>query len=92
MLGRYSLPKQALLLVGFILLILMPVLSLDFGISGDEVKQYDYGKKIIRFYTSFGQDLENVKFRKHYGGLFDISSTVISKLLPSVDPYTIRHI
>ncbi len=61
----------SLLLIG--LFLAMPFMSFDYGATGDEKIQDDYGQKVVKFYTSLGQNTSATTFKGtyRYGGLFE---------------------
>lgn len=65
----------------------------DYGISNDEEVQHRYGEMIVGYYASGFRDVSlfNYKNLYLYGGLFDIVSVLLAKLLP-FDVYLIRHL
>ncbi len=79
-------------------LVLMPLLSLDFGVTLDEEELNEYGKAIVRFFLagkfSAGFDpwitplLNNSHLK---GGLFDAVCSAAGLLLPGVNEYDLRH-
>jgi len=80
-----------LLLAGLVILVVLTYGS--YAISNDEPVQQRYGELIIAYYTSGFADrslfhLENLYL---YGGLFDVTATLIARLLP-LDLYDVRHI
>jgi glycosyltransferase involved in cell wall biosynthesis/tetratricopeptide (TPR) repeat protein len=89
-----------------ILLFLMPMLSSDFGISGDEYAQKVYGEFIVEHfetdgsfkaekadYTDYeGQDALTMKPNLWlYGGGFDYMAAKVSDWFPAYDEYNVRH-
>ncbi len=70
-----------------LLLILMPTISSDFGITGDEHTQRVYGDKLLKHKVTKGEDESYLKWKnlKYYGGLFDYMT---SRLNPPADPAT----
>jgi hypothetical protein len=81
----------ALLLIGLVVLVLLTYGS--YAVSNDEEIQQRYGELIISYYTSGFTDralfaLDNLYL---YGGLFDVASTLIGRMLPW-DLYSIRHV
>ncbi len=84
--------------LAIILLFAMPLLSPDFGISGDEQTQHVYGQKLVKYYQSNGENKEALEFKnlKYYGGLFDYAVTwlntdgEVGKF--KTDPYQFRHL
>lgn len=80
------------------LLFAMPLMSPDFGISGDEQTQHVYGQKLVKYYQSNGENKEALEFKnlKYYGGLFDYAVTWLNtdgKVGQfKYDPYEFRHV
>jgi len=81
-------------------LILMTVMSFSYGISGDEIDMNEYGKAVLRFFTSFGSDKMALDMPKdynrdgvmqYYGGLFDMICALVNKVSP-LNEFTTRHI
>ena len=88
--------KLSLLLV----FIAMTAMSFSFGITGDEVDMNNYGKAILRYFASFGNDefifsgdrsFDRDGVIKYYGGLFDFVAALVNKISP-FEEYTTRHI
>ncbi|HLP19752.1 MAG TPA: hypothetical protein VK174_05600 [Chitinophagales bacterium] len=79
------------------LFLLMVSVSHQYGISGDENFHRMYGHHIVDYYTSFGKDTTAAttngpdSLMVFYGGFYDGTATVISKAMPSVDEWTVRH-
>ena len=73
-----------IVLSGF-LLILMPALSSDYGITGDEHFQRIYGDKLLKHKVTKGEDTGYLEWKnlRFYGGLFDY---LTSRLNPPADP------
>jgi hypothetical protein len=66
----------------------------DYGISWDEIRQQNYGERILLFYTSGFQDLAALHYLNlaFYGGFFDTVIAIIQKLGNIADPYWLRHL
>jgi hypothetical protein len=90
------------ILMGSFLLIfiLMTVMSFSYGLSGDEVDMNEYGKAILKYFTSFGSDQTVLNMPKEYnrdgvmqfyGGFFDLICAIVNKFSP-YEEYTTRHI
>lgn len=64
------------------------------GISNDELVQHTYGDMLWRYYASGLTDVSLFSYRNLflYGGLFDLSAVALSKLLPEVDIWALRHL
>jgi Dolichyl-phosphate-mannose-protein mannosyltransferase len=81
------------------LLLLMVSVSHNYGVSGDENFHREYGHHIINFYTSFGKDTTAASSSNNgpdslmvfYGGLYDGTATILSKALPSINEWNVRH-
>ena len=75
----------SLILIG--LFLAMPLLSFDYGATGDENIQDGYGKKVVNFYTSLGQDQSATSYKGtyRYGGLFEFFGSGAANI---VDHYT----
>lgn len=84
----------------FVIFIAMIVMSFSYGLSGDEVDMNEYGKAILKYFTSFGSDQTVFNMPKeynrdgviqYYGGLFDLLCAIVNKFSPFAE-YTTRHI
>lgn len=77
-----------------LLLVIMAVLSFQFGITGDEQVQKQYGEKVLSFFTSFGKDRAALEFKNlyFYGGFFDMICAAANKYIGILDPYDMRHL
>lgn len=91
---------KALLYSLLAVFVLMTIMSFWYGISGDEVDMNEYGKAILKFYTSFGSDRMALDMPKeynrdgmaqYYGGLFDLICAIVNKFSP-LNEYTTRHV
>lgn len=65
------------ILLSLSLFILMPSLSSDFGITGDEHYQRIYGDKLLKHHASGGNDESYLDYKnlKYYGGIFDFTTS-----------------
>jgi hypothetical protein len=81
-------------LIYLILLVVILSTYRDYGISWDEIRQQNYGERILLFYTSRFQDLAALHYLNlaFYGGFFDTVIAVIQKLFSIADPYELRHL
>lgn len=88
--------KNILLFLLLSLAVVLPLLSLDSGISGDEEVHLKHSHKVISYFTSFGEDKSAINTPitklKYYGQSFDNITTVVAELFNQQDIYTIRHI
>lgn len=82
-------------LVFLIALVVMPLLSLDYGVTGDEEVQKNYGDKALAYYESMGEDKSCLSYKNlyYYGAFFEVLTSAATKYLFSekIDPYTVRH-
>ena len=83
-----------------LIFIAMTIMSFSYGLSGDEVDMNEYGKAILRYFTSFFSDETVFNMPKeynrdgviqYYGGLFDLICAIVNTISP-LDEYTTRHI
>lgn len=83
-----------------VIFILMTVMSFSYGLSGDEVDMNEYGKAILKYFTTFGADktvlnMPDAYNRDHvmqyYGGFFDLICAIVNKFSPW-EEYTTRHL
>lgn len=100
--GESSGYRFAFALVAAVLLFLMPMLSYDYGITGDEYAQKVYGELIDQHFktngtykmeggTYDGQDALTMQPNLWlYGGLFDYLAAKVYTAL-GTDPYNTRH-
>lgn len=81
-----------------ILFFLMPMLSFDYGITGDEQVQRDYGHLILKHFETDGEysnekgeNALNFKNLYYYGGLFDYSAAWLHENIGNFEEYDMRH-
>lgn len=88
---RYDLASMALFAA---LLVLLFATLRDYAITNDEEVQQRYGEMIVAYYTSGFKDRSLFHFVNLYlyGGLFDVTAVLTQRLLPAIEPYTIRHV
>lgn len=90
--GKFS----ALVLVLFSIII--PILSIQYGVTWDERMSIEYSEQILKYFTSFGNDKTcldvTIPIYNHliyYGNIFGISTTLIDRILP-FNIVVIRHL
>lgn len=84
--------------IGIAIIVLMPLLSKDYGQSGDEWLQIEYGKHIWNYFTNgdeqaldySGMSLQYIG-QELYGGMFDYSMEVLHQWFPSIPILILRH-
>lgn len=92
-----NIAKWAFLGVAAVLFILMVSVSRQYGISGDENFHRMYGHHIVNFYATMGKDTTAAtqngadSLMIFYGGLYDGTATLLSKAMPSVNEWDVRH-
>jgi len=76
--------------------ILIPLLSLNAGISGDEPVHHAHAEKVYNYFATRGADQSALNtpetYLKYYGQFADDLSYRIMRLLNSDNPYLIRHL
>ncbi|MGB3077016.1 MAG: glycosyltransferase [Chitinophagales bacterium] len=77
-----------------LLFFIMTTLSFQFGITGDERVQKDYGEKVLDYFTTFGKDHAALEFKNlyFYGGFFDMLCAAANRYIGVLDPYDMRHL
>lgn len=92
--------RKVFLLLSLLLLVIMPILSQDYGQSGDEDVEAIYGKDIVNYFTKgdkaalnydnspIGNNVQGMEF---YGGMFNGGTEVIHRMFPSWHIMLIRH-
>ncbi len=86
-----------------IALVLFPIISFQFGISGDEFVHSEQSKRVIEFFTSGFQNTESATtgvLNKtgdmsnifYYGQSLDVMAYLVSKVLFFMDIYDVRHL
>lgn len=97
--GEPSWYRLLFVLTTVILLFLMPSLSFDYAITGDEHVQKEYGELILKHFETDGQYVNkdgenalNFKNLYYYGGLFDYSAAWLNKHVGGLDEFEMRHL
>lgn len=92
-----SLAKKLFIVIAAILMLTMASVSHQYGISGDENFHRVYGHHVVNFYATLGQDTTAAttngpdSLMVFYGGFYDGTATLLSKALPSVNEWNVRH-
>jgi tetratricopeptide (TPR) repeat protein len=92
-----NLEKKIFYSLAGIFLLLLPLLSLKSGISGDEeTYHYPHGKNVYNYYASLGSDTTCLYYNNSvlhmYGPVFDLATVAMVKIIHPKDDYTVRHI
>ena len=90
--------KSSFYIFSAMLLIIMPLVSYQYGQSGDEWLQIEYGQHIWEYffagnnqaldYSNRSLQYQGIEF---YGGLFDFAMELLHRMLPSIPLLTLRH-
>lgn len=75
--------------------ILLPMLSLDAGLSGDDTKHYEHAAKVYRYFTEDDPSaLNDPRYKlNYYGQSFDFFTYLIIRLFNlEENPYEARHV
>lgn len=90
--------KYLFIILSILLIIIMPLISKDYGQSGDEWLQIEYGQHIYNYffhgdtqaldYTNKPLQYENMQL---YGGLFDFYTELLHRAFPSIPLLFLRH-
>lgn len=84
--------------IALFLVVFMPVLSTQYGITADEWVNKAYGEECLRFFTSFGENKTAVNYAPRggevqycYGPTLDLISAAIYQTF-NLEPYLVRHL
>ncbi len=92
---EHPLFRLAFLLTSLLVFVLLPILSLDAGLSGDDEKHYQHAAKVYRYYSEDDPAALNDPKNKlnFYGQSFDFFSYLLIRLFKLQDkPYEARHV
>ncbi|MDD2570474.1 MAG: hypothetical protein PHN30_00880 [Bacteroidales bacterium] len=91
-----NLVKRLFLPVCFIPFILLPLLSLSAGISGDEPVHHEHAEMVYNYFASEGGDQSALQtpetFLRYYGQSADDLAYRITRWIRSDNPYLVRHL
>jgi len=82
-------------IIAAIITVLLPLMSLDSGVSGDEdAWQYPHAERIYNYYATFGADTtyKTVPEMNPYGMWFEVVGVAIIKMFKIDDYHTTRHL
>ena len=82
--------------IAAILFFILPILSYNSGISGDEQKfHYLYGKNVFNYFATLGQDTTALHYTDSelhlYGPAFDLVTVIVNELFHVENEYGVRH-
>ncbi len=87
--------RLAFLLSTLAVFILLPILSLDAGLSGDDEKHYEHAKKVYRYYSEDDPSaLDDPRLKlNYYGQSFDFFTYLVIRWFHLEEhPYETRHV
>jgi tetratricopeptide (TPR) repeat protein len=91
--------RFAFLMLGFFVLLFMPVISFSFGILWDEPDHINYADDVLRYFSTFGENKAVVEDEKRiyyamkvYGISFDTFSALFYHLFSPFGIYETRHL
>lgn len=88
--------RKVFIFLSSAIFILLPLLSLDSGISGDEPVHYQHAEYVYNYFSTDGEDQSAINtpktYLKYYGQGIDNFSFLINKWIDSQNPYLTRHI
>jgi len=91
-----SIYRMLFYIFSLVLLIVIPVLSRDVGLSGDEEKHYRQAEKVYNYYATMGKDQSALSDPEnklnYYGQSFDLLTYVFNKAFSIDKPFEARHI
>jgi hypothetical protein len=94
--NREKLQRRTFLILCLIPFILLPLLSLNSGISGDEPVHYEQAEHVYDYFASGGKDQSAINtpitFLKYYGQSIDNFSFLVNKIFGFSEPYLTRHV
>ena len=87
--------RIAFWVIAAIIAVLLPLMSLDSGVSGDEdIWQYPHAQRIYNFYATGGTDTSyrTVPEMNPYGMWFEVLGVAVIKMFNIDDYHTARHL
>ena len=87
--------KLAFWITAAVIIVALPIMSLDAGNSGDEdTWQFPHAQRVYNFYATFGADTtyRTVPEMNPYGMWFEVLGVAIIKAFNIDNPHTVRHI
>lgn len=90
--------RYAFMILSALILIIMPLISKDYGQSGDEWLQIEYGQHIYNYFfhgdkqaLDYGNKSLQYQGIEFYGGLFDYAMEILHRWFPSIPILYLRH-
>jgi hypothetical protein len=92
---EHPLFRLAFFVTALAIFVLIPVLSLDAGLSGDDEKHYEHAIKVFRYFSEGDPSaLDDPRYKlNYYGQSFDYFSYLLIRLFSlEENPYEARHV
>jgi len=90
--------KLSFYILSILILVIMPLISRDYGQSGDEWLQIEYGQHIWNYFVNgdpqaLNYDSMSLQYQgqQFYGGFFDFLTEVLHQWFPSIPLLLLRH-
>lgn len=90
--------KLSFYIISACILVLMPLLSKDYGQSGDEWLQIEYGRDIWNYFfngdkQALNYDDKSLQYvgQQFYGGFFDFLTEILHQWFPAIPILILRH-
>jgi len=88
--------RALFILIAALSLIILPLISYNAGISGDEEKHYMQAEKVYNYFATDGKDTTSLSDEKYklnyYGQSFDLLTFAVIKKLNIENVYEARHV
>ncbi len=79
-------------IIALLLVIVMPVMSFQYGVSGDEHWHFDYGNSIYNYFFNGDTEAQTATTGiQYYGGIFDFITAFAYNVFHLWDHYTTMH-
>lgn len=96
--GNY---RMIFLWTALFIFVVMIMVTPQYGVTGDEITQWNYGKAVWNYFKTFGADktalggihdayIEKKKLQ-YYGGFFDGFSAMLASVFQPKDEFLLRH-
>lgn len=96
--GNY---RMIFLWTAIFIFVVMIMVTPQYGVTGDEITQWNYGKAVWNYFKTFGADktalggihdayIEKKKLQ-YYGGFFDGFSAMLADIFKPKDEFLLRH-
>jgi len=87
--------RTLFVIAAFLIALILPILSLDAGQSGDDEKHYLHAQKVYNYFATGGEDKSALEDRRlklnYYGQSLDLFTYIINKTFKIENEYESRH-